>query len=275
MADERDRPGPDDEPAKPTSQADHDDSPSADDRDREAEHRDQVAAARDRVSETRDATAEERDRRAERREQARTEFDPEAADDRAGAGQDRRAGAADRTHAAGDRVAASTDRALSAGERAASSIDELTGAYRRDAGMVELARELARAKRTQTPLVFAFIDVDGLKTTNDSLGHAAGDELLRRVVTTLRTRVRPYDLIVRIGGDEFVCAMPDSSMVTAAARFSLVNADLAAATPHSSVSTGLAELTASDGLDDVIARADASLRAERQRRGPPRGGHRE
>ena len=275
MADERARPGPGNEPAGTKPGHHDDDSPSADDRDLDAEHRDQVAAARDRVSETRDASAEERDREAERREQTGADVDPAAAVDREGAGQDRRGGAADRTHAAGDRVAASTDRALSAGERAASSIDQLTGAYRRDAGMVELARELARAKRTQRPLVVAFIDVDGLKATNDSLGHAAGDELLRRVVTTLRTHFRPYDLIVRFGGDEFVCAMPDSSIETAAARFSLVNADLAGARPHSSVSTGLAELTDSDGLDDMIARADAALRAERQRRGGPQGGRRD
>ena len=65
---------------------------------------------------------------------------------------------------------------------------------------------MARAKRTQRSFVLAFIDVDGLKTTNDSLGHAAGDELLRRVVDTVRDHLRSYDLIVRFGGDEFLCA---------------------------------------------------------------------
>ena len=49
---------------------------------------------------------------------------------------------------------------------------------------------MARAQRTQRSFVLAFIDVDALKTTNDSLGHAAGDELLCRVVDTVRDHLR-------------------------------------------------------------------------------------
>jgi len=178
--------------------------------------------------------------------------------------------ASDRAHAAGDREAASTDRAMSARERAAGAIDALTGARRRDAGMVELAREVDRTRRSRTSLVLVFIDVDGLKATNDALGHAAGDDLLRRVVLTVRSYTRPYDLIVRLGGDEFVCAFPGVSLVTATERFSLIHADLASS-PPASISTGLAELTADDSLEDLMDRADAALRAERQRRATARG----
>jgi two-component system cell cycle response regulator len=175
---------------------------------------------------------------------------------------------ADRTHAADDRVAASTDRAISARERATSSIDSLTGAHRRDPGMVELGREVARAQRTGTPLVLVFVDVDGLKRTNDSLGHAAGDKLLHRVVRTVRSHCRPYDLIIRYGGDEFLCALLDATLATADERFSLIGADLAAE-PPASISIGLAELAASDEPDGLVARADAEMRAGRRRRAGP------
>lgn len=238
---------------------------SADDRDQTADDRDQISVAHDNASETRDESAEARDRRAEARDEATTRYDSGAASDRSGARRDRLGGASDRKHAADDREAAATDRALSARDRSASSVDELTGAHRRDAGLVELARETARAQRTHTPLVLAFIDVDGLKAVNDSLGHAAGDQLLRRVVNTMRTHLRSYDLIVRFGGDEFLCSLLDLSMATAAERFVLINADLAAE-PRASITAGLAQLGAHDSPEDLMARADAALRNERRQR---------
>jgi len=85
---------------------------------------------------------------------------------------------------------------MSARERAAYCIDELTGAHRRDAGLVELEREMARAKRTKQPFTLAFGDVDDLKHTNDPHGHAAGDQRLRRVADTIRSHLRSYDLII-------------------------------------------------------------------------------
>lgn len=263
MADDPARSG--DEGDRRTRSERDDTIPDADDRDRDAEERDRVSGARDTAAEVRDEAAEARDRRAEARDEAGTGPDPAAAADRAGARRDRHGGAGDRKHAAGDRLAASTDRTLSARERTAASIDGLTGAHSRDAGLVELARETARAKRTQTPLVLAFIDVDGLKATNDSLGHPAGDQLLRRVVATLRAHFRSYDLVVRFGGDEFLCALLDLNITAAAERFSLIKADLAAQ-PHASITAGLAELTEHDSLDDLIARADAALRTERRQR---------
>ena len=53
----------------------------------------------------------------------------------------------------------------------------------------------------------AFIDVDGLKAVNDRRGHADGDELLRGVVQCVKRNLRPYDFIMRFGGDEFVCVL--------------------------------------------------------------------
>ena len=82
--------------------------------------------------------------------------------------------------------------------------------------------------------MLAFVDVDGLKEVNDSEGHLAGDALLQLVGETIRANVRPYDVIVRYGGDEFVCAMPNISAREARTRFEKIAAALAAVqTGHS------------------------------------------
>jgi diguanylate cyclase (GGDEF)-like protein len=249
---------------------DSDPAPIVDDQDRTAEERDQTSDARDRVSAARDDRAEERDERAGAREDAADRFDPAAASDRAAAKRDRQAGAGDRKNAEDDRHAASSDRALSARQRALALIDQLTGARRREAGLIELEREIIRAKRTQHPFVLAFVDVDHLKQTNDALGHTAGDQLLREVVATIRHRLRPYDLIVRYGGDEFLCGLLDLGLAATTERFALVNADLTT-DPHASISVGLAELLPDDTLDMLISRADAALYIERKQRADPPG----
>lgn len=239
--------------------------PDTDGRDATADDRDRTADAQDKVSEDRDQRAEARDLRAAAREELNDRPDAAAAADRAGAKRDRQGGAGDRLHAEKDREAASTDRAFSARERSRYIVDGLTGAHRREAGVMELEREVTRAKRTKQPFVLAFVDVDGLKTINDSLGHDAGDRLLQQVVETIRGHVRPYDLIVRYGGDEFLCGVLDLTLADTAERFARVNADLAA-NCRGSVSTGLAELTASDRLEDLVKRADAAMYGRRQRR---------
>jgi diguanylate cyclase (GGDEF)-like protein len=249
--------------------ADDDLAQTGDDRDRSAQTRDQSADDRDRASQLRDESADARDRYA----QTRAPFDASpnagAASDRIMARKGRQESAIDRLHAAADRQAAAADRIAAANDRAASSIDQLTGAYRRDAGRVELERETARANRTGQPFVLAFIDVDGLKATNDTLGHAAGDLLLRRVVDTIRANLRSYDLIVRFGGDEFVCALLALDLDRAAERFTLIRATLAAEA-HASISVGLAEYRLHDSLETLLARADQTLLAARQqRRGRP------
>ena len=144
----------------------------------------------------------------------------------------------------------------------------LTHTRRREPGLEELTRELARAKRTGRPFALAFVDVNDLKRTNDSLGHAAGDQLLRETADVIRSRLRSYDLIVRFGGDEFLCVLLDVTIEEAAKRFALVSADLAS-TQKASISVGLAELQADDQLEDLIARADRAMYQERERRRGP------
>ena len=245
------------------------DTQTGEDRDRTAEDRDQRAEAHDQASDARDDRAAARDARAETREEATHAIDTGAAADRAGALRDRRGGASDRLQAADDREAASADRILSARERVATSIDEVTRAYRREAGIVALERDIAMAKRTQQLFTLAFVDVDNLKGTNDSHGHAAGDNLLRGVVATIGARLRPYDLIVRFGGDEFLCGMLDLPADTAEKRFSLVNEDLAA--QGASITAGVAQLEGDASLEALIALADEAMYEQRgQRPSQPR-----
>lgn len=235
---------------------------AADDRDSAARDRDARAVAHDVESDARDARADARDSRSEVREREAGGIDLAAAADRTAAVRDRKRGGSDRHKARDDRHAAASDRALSAAEREISSIDQLTGAHRRDTGIFELAREVDRAKRTKQPFVVAFVDVDRLKATNDELGHIVGDELLRDVAAAIRAHVRSYDLIVRFGGDEFVCGLPDVSVTEASERFMLVNADLAAS--HGSISVGLTDLQAEDDLQSLIARADKAMYEQRR-----------
>ena len=143
-------------------------------------------------------------------------------------------------------------------------MDELTGAYRRGIGLVELERELVRSMRKGQSFILAFLDVDGLKATNDNLGHHAGDKVLRGVVDSFRAHLRAYDLIVRFGGDEFICALPDVSLDEATRRFELINSDLLRS-HGSSTTVGLAELMEGDSLVRLIARADEALYKERGR----------
>ena len=231
------------------------------DRDRHADARDDKAEARDQISATRDLKAADRDDRAQAREGREGVANTGSAADRAAALRDRQGGAANRSHSAEDRAASASDRTFSSKERAASSIDGLTGAYRRDAGILELDRAIDRAQRMKEPLVLAFVDVDGLKERNDALGHAAGDQLLRRTVEIVRSHLRSYDLIVRFGGDEFVCLL-DLKSPEAVRRFDKVKADLAEL-EGGSISVGLAEMRSEESLEDLIARADQALYKER------------
>ena len=198
---------------------------------------------------------------------------------REGAAADRARAQEDRERAARDREFAAIERTRAARERRASGIDELTGARRRGVGLEELDREIDRARRDGTSLVAVFVDVDNLKSVNDTLGHGAGDRLLCNVVSGLKHQLRAYDLVIRLGGDEFLCALPGVTVDQARARFADLNAELRQASPQGSVSIGVSELHDHEAQPDLIDRADHDLLAARTSRrfarsGDERGHHR-
>lgn len=221
--------------------------------------RDLSAAARDRAAELRDravAMAERMDGGPDPAGEAARE---QAAQVRARAAADRARAAADRQHAAADRAAAAKDREQGRAQLRYSQLDGLTGAYGRALGMVALEHEINRARHSTAPLVLAFLDVDGLKQVNDRRGHAAGDALLRGVVDAIGTHLRSYDPIVRIGGDEFICALADCTLDEARLRVKKIRATLEQTHPDASISAGFGQLRTEDTLEQLIGRGDAAL----------------
>ena len=93
--------------------------------------------------------------------------------------------------------------------------DPLTGLPNRALLRDRVAQALTRAERDNTSVAMLFLDLDRLKTINDSLGHAAGDRILQGVAKRLVSHVRESDTVSRIGGDEFVIVLPDCDAAAA------------------------------------------------------------
>jgi diguanylate cyclase (GGDEF)-like protein len=243
-------------------------------RDEVARARDLTAAARDRTAQARDKAADARDCAAETREHhAAAAHDVDEALGtlrtlRVSGASTRQQSALERSAAAGDRDAAAADRQQAAADRGDAGLDELTGVLRRGTGELALTHEIDRSRRTGKPLILALVDVDNLKAVNDTDGHAAGDALLRAVPTAITVTLRSYDVTVRWGGDEFVCALPDMTRTAAAGRIDLIQRELEVLRPGATICAGLAELRSDDTLRSLVARADTDLyRAKASRKG--------
>ena len=132
--------------------------------------------------------------------------------------------------------------------------DSLTGALTR-AAFAEVARgRLATARRHGVPVTLALVDLDNFKAVNDSLGHAAGDELLVSTVGSWRGRLRAQDEVGRIGGDEFALLLPD----TGADQVGPLLHELREVSPIA-FSVGVAQATPEDDVASLLARADVAL----------------
>ncbi len=165
-------------------------------------------------------------------------------------------------------AAVADERARHEQELRIAGLDELTGCYRREIGRLELGNEIERARRGDGRFVIAFVDVDGLKVVNDRDGHAAGDQVLRTLAATMRSKLRPFDPIVRHGGDEFVCGIGGIDPAAVELRFVEIDRAMREAVGVG-ITTGLSTLADGDTLDELTDRADSALR-ERRRREPGR-----
>ena len=123
--------------------------------------------------------------------------------------------------------------------------DELTGLPNRSLLQDRLSQAMVQAARQYKQVVMLLLDLDGFKSVNDRLGHAAGDKLLRQVAQRLIACIRGADTACRYGGDEFVVMLPefdgDESAATVAEK---IRAHLAA--PYTIDGSGIA-VTASTG----------------------------
>jgi diguanylate cyclase (GGDEF)-like protein len=261
-------------------------------RDATATERDLSAVARDRAAEARDREDDGRDaeitsltsaygtqrRAADDSPALRAAHDRQrAASDRArsamhrvDASADRDRAATDRELAAGDRALAADDRAEATAEQEANEIDLVTGARRRGPGLADIRREIDRARRGDGGLVAVYVDVDGLKATNDSRGHHAGDLMLKHIVTVLQSHLRSYEQVIRVGGDEFVCILSNTTIENVKQRFSEIAAELSLTPDDGSITVGFAQLAPGDTPTDLIDRADKQLIAARAT--PPHSG---
>lgn len=154
--------------------------------------------------------------------------------------------------------------------------DELTGLYNRRFFLDRWAWEYERAKRYQRPLACLMIDVNGFKQVNDQLGHPAGDLVLKHVAQELKVALRHADILARFGGDEFVIALPETSLEQAEAvaeklrRVSIaVPGGTARRLPPVSLSVGLSRVEQDDDSpQEILQAADQSLYASKRHRKP-------
>ena len=144
----------------------------------------------------------------------------------------------------------------------------LTGVYNRRWLDQMLPRLLQRSEQDKLPFCVLMIDVDHFKNFNDNYGHAVGDIALRIVADTLAKKVRPIDLVVRYGGEEFCVLLPETDLQSGIGagerlRKAIHKAKICDSNdkpiPGITISAGLAQWRAGENAEDILKRADQAL----------------
>jgi diguanylate cyclase (GGDEF)-like protein/PAS domain S-box-containing protein len=144
--------------------------------------------------------------------------------------------------------------------------DDLTGLVNRRAFVGRGASEVSATHQTGNPLSVAIVDVDGLKDVNDSLGHAAGDQVLRTVAEACLQATAGWGLSARLGGDEFALILPgcdrvEGLRVAEQIRTSLSSRPVTADGTRFpvTISVGVAQLRDDELFEDLVERADDGM----------------
>jgi diguanylate cyclase (GGDEF)-like protein len=132
-----------------------------------------------------------------------------------------------------------------------SLVDPLTGAANRRHFDARAQAELAEAQRHGRALAIVSLDIDHFKVINDTWGHSGGDEVLKHIVTIAQQCLRPGDLLARIGGEEFVLVLPDTTDTAAAVVAERIRATLAESPVG--LKAGLVSYTASFGVSELAS----------------------
>jgi len=154
------------------------------------------------------------------------------------------------------------------------NVDYLTGLLNRRAFMERLMQETERAKRENSPMGLLVIDIDFFKEINDTYGHLTGDYVLQKFSASLILNSRPYDVIGRFGGDEFIICLPNASLkesVVVAERIRTYVENLDIIDDNSQLikltaSFGVADYTHTEDADSLIFRADCAMYQAKCRR---------
>jgi diguanylate cyclase (GGDEF)-like protein len=143
--------------------------------------------------------------------------------------------------------------------------DSLTGLLDRRRFRAELDQYVSFSARYGGQGAVMIVDIDGLKAVNDTLGHQAGDNLIRQVAETLRERVRATDIVARLSGDEFAVLMPQTDTTGALALGEDLRAQVAEGGPatepvSTTISVGITMFGGGrGGAEAVLAAADQAM----------------
>jgi diguanylate cyclase (GGDEF)-like protein len=152
-------------------------------------------------------------------------------------------------------------------------VDPLTQTFNRRGFERALARSLAYVKRYQAAAALVYVDLDEFKPVNDRHGHAAGDAVLKAVSAALQREVRASDIVARVGGDEFVVLLWNTSEADALGKAAALEKAIyatpvrwGASTMVVGASAGVALIGPLDTAADALARADTAMYARKMQR---------
>lgn len=144
-----------------------------------------------------------------------------------------------------------------------STYDSLTRAFNRRYFEFALDQEISRVNRKKGKFSIITMDIDHFKKINDTYGHMTGDRVLRMVSALITETVRKADVFARVGGEEFVCILPDTAseaaLLTAERLRKLIEAKEVKELPKVTMSFGVTEYIFEESSEDLLKRVDAAL----------------